>query len=493
MSLNKIEATTTQCRLESLKWELLNNRELLTCHIEEKTIDDEDFTISSSKNYSTLALKIESKKGVKFLPTNIFDVSPKLEVVRVSDCSVKTVNEKHFEGLSELTIINLVKNNIENIVSDAFGDLVSLKYLYLSFNKIRSLSRSTFSALKALEELSLDSNEIQFLPPEIFKSLVRIKKIELGHNELHYMDDNIFNNLASLTLIDLRDNYLMKIPKKMFISNSKLTKLFLNSNKIKFIDGNTFECLSKLLIVDLSENLCVNKNYSSADLGLIKKDLTESCNEYSAQEKIENAIKALQGKMTALTQELRQVINTEYQTLNDLDVNVTRNIEASNTEPSAIDLNSKLDKKLEEMREALQKEIKESRGDTQRVINTKYKTLCDRFEAFNKSFSTSSSKLFSVEEKLDTAVANLDKKLNEKSKKTIGAFEKKLQNYSNDLIENLKVNISALEQDVKMINESSQASSMFISNSKEAMLYISIFCVVDLIIFLILLVVYLLS
>lgn len=70
----------------------------------------------------------------------------------------KINSKKAFEGLLQLLTLNLSKNAIENIPTDAFLGLVSLRKMDLSHNFIEKLDNKTSSVFEdclSLQEVSL--------------------------------------------------------------------------------------------------------------------------------------------------------------------------------------------------------------------------------------------------------------------------------------------------------------------------------------------------
>lgn len=261
-------ASEAPCETEHSWWSLDDeDHSLLTCVVYVKTVLDEDFTISSPRNNSTLGFIILEGNSVKFVPTNFFNVLPNLKALRISDCSVETINENHFKSLSKLEYLYLDNNLIDNVASNAFTDLVNLKVLNLSSNRISALDENTFTTLQALEELYLSDNQIQFLHPKLFDSLYYC---------VYIVDDMVFGD-PTLKIIDLRDN------------------------------------------------LCINKIYVSGGLfrycSDLEKYLGRKCGKSSAQEKLKTAVANIEMKLSYESEKAKTV----QKEMNELK-RVTKNI-----------------------------------------------------------------------------------------------------------------------------------------------------------------------
>lgn len=310
LALGKTEATEVPCNYTSLKWTWLGQEQgktLRTCEPDIKVVDDEDFTISYPIIFPDSAFKIDSKKGVQFLPTNLFDVLPKLVRVQVVNCSVKSINANHFKDLSQLRALSLNNNKIEQIANDAFVDLISLELLDLSSNKIQSLGKNTFDALTSLGYLHLSHNEIQLLHSEIFKSLVKVEEIKLDQNEIFRLDANVFENLPSFKRIFLDDNKLDEITRNLFRKISNLEQISFRNNRIEFINADAFNNFPRLIFVDLRRNLCIGKLYLLQFENSLKKDLEENCNVNYVHEKFADIEKMLNDESQTIKAQQKEI------------------------------------------------------------------------------------------------------------------------------------------------------------------------------------------
>lgn len=284
MTLRKLEAATqasciTEDSEESFTEWFSFEENLKTCNVDIDEVGEEDFTILSATDLTTLGFRINNNPGVKFLPTNLFRVFPDLLAVEVWFCSVTSVNGNHFKNLSKLKFLNLDSNEIEHISDDAFVDLVSLETLDLGHNRIKSLSEYIYVTLEALESLFLHDNEIEFLHPKTFSSLVNLKDVDFDRNEIASLDENIFENTTSLEDIRICNNKLETIPKNLFKNNLNLESVWLNENNITSIDGEMLDHLPNLNFVALTLSFCGERFYFSENFEDFKKDLKKCCTE----------------------------------------------------------------------------------------------------------------------------------------------------------------------------------------------------------------------
>lgn len=238
---------------------------------------DQNFTIDQSETDKTIqGLMCDcGPKKIKYLPTNVYRVFPKLIAFLFYSCDLSTVERIHVKSLSKLINLSLPYNHIKHVSADAFVDLVSLRYLTLSNNQIESLAESTFKSLKKLEGLDLNGNHIKNLQPQIFHSLARVTTILLGDNQLEKLDDNIFTHLHELKWIQLDWNRIETIQQRLFSHNLKLEGISFFHNEHKIIEDTfMFDYLPNLKYVDLTlEDECSRlKNYTSQELGQMRED-----------------------------------------------------------------------------------------------------------------------------------------------------------------------------------------------------------------------------
>ena len=73
-----------------------------------------------------------------------------------------------FKGLLELNLLDISKNRITDIDSDAFSHFMKLNTLYLRNNKIKSVKDVWFRNMSELELIDLSHNLIQSFVPSYF-------------------------------------------------------------------------------------------------------------------------------------------------------------------------------------------------------------------------------------------------------------------------------------------------------------------------------------
>ena len=232
---------------------ILRYKNLQTCDIDDQKIDGEGFSIAGDSSLSIRGFFIRNNKEVKFLPENIVEFFPRLIAYEVRNCSIRTVNEKHFESLSKLEYLSMDFNEIDSIDADSFKDLIKLEFLKLNNNQIKKIDQI------------------------FFQSLGNLWQLRLGYNQIEVLDEKSFDNLRNIRNIELSNNELNTIPANLFKNNLKLEKIFLFDNKIQIISSTMFNHLYNLNYVGLRKNVCVNDLFLFFRFNDMKNVLSTNC------------------------------------------------------------------------------------------------------------------------------------------------------------------------------------------------------------------------
>lgn len=85
----------------------------------------------SVRDKDVKALILNHNKKIKFLPVDVPNTYPELQIYSALNCSIRTISKENFKGMSKLVILWLSYNRIEKINSNTFEDLTSMTELYL--------------------------------------------------------------------------------------------------------------------------------------------------------------------------------------------------------------------------------------------------------------------------------------------------------------------------------------------------------------------------
>ncbi|XP_063362819.1 adhesion G protein-coupled receptor A3 [Cydia amplana] len=110
------------------------------------------------------------------------DVTGSVVSLNMSGNAISTLSrDLHLPNLQKL---DLSRNQISLIESDAFYNITGVTRLDLSHNQIGAVSREMFKGLVNLERLYLDHNLLTTLAPHTFHHLVALKQLDITENRL---------------------------------------------------------------------------------------------------------------------------------------------------------------------------------------------------------------------------------------------------------------------------------------------------------------------
>ena len=120
--------------------------------------------------------------------------------------SLTTLKAGDFDGLTEVTTLNLSDNGLSSLPKGVFDKLTKLTTLNLSDNRLSSLPKGVFDKLTALTMLDLNTNRLSSLPEGIFDKLTALTTLYLNDNRLSSLPGGVFDKLTALTTLNLQVN-----------------------------------------------------------------------------------------------------------------------------------------------------------------------------------------------------------------------------------------------------------------------------------------------
>ena len=170
-----------------------------------------------------------------------------------------------FEGLNELTSLDLSDNDLTRLTRDVntgevsaqlFVDLGALTELDLCNNDITSWDEGAtgiFSGLKDLETLKLCDNQITTLNDVMFDSVSDLQTLELNGNMLEDIyRPGVFAALPDLQTLDLSDVGVTVLHAQAFSGLSNLRTLHLKDNMIGNLDPQVLAPLTSLRTLSIN-------------------------------------------------------------------------------------------------------------------------------------------------------------------------------------------------------------------------------------------------
>nr|XP_042894768.1 leucine-rich repeat-containing protein 15-like [Parasteatoda tepidariorum] len=164
----------------------------------------------------------------------------RVESLDLSKNCLTKVPSQALSGLKELAALSLDYNCLETLEAHVFSDLVSLLWLSLYGNRIRLIdSRAFLGTEGSLTRLNLGGNRLGQVPRYALQRLNCLQGLRLHDNNI---SDILVENLpTSLCDLDLSGNDIEYLEAEAFVTLKHLTALDLEDNKIRGIHEDAFK------------------------------------------------------------------------------------------------------------------------------------------------------------------------------------------------------------------------------------------------------------
>ena len=217
------------------------------------------------------------------LTSGIFSCNKMLQRIKLAGNNIASLSTDILSGLPSLTHLDLTQNILSDVVSSSSLIIPSLEYLDLSFNNIKLIKKFflwgltnlkilnvshneiqnayspyTFAKLEYLKEIHLTS-EVSQIINTVFSSMGRLITLHLSYSKLQFLSQSPFKNTSSLVALVMRENdlkstdFLTLSKKSLFVGLKSLEKLDLRGNYLDMLKPGTFNPLVKLRELYLSK------------------------------------------------------------------------------------------------------------------------------------------------------------------------------------------------------------------------------------------------
>ena len=161
-----------------------------------------------------------------------------------------TINDK------PVSLLNVSINVLQTLEEDALSSYESVRYLYLHHCKIASINEKAFQRLKNLTIIDLASNRLTSISPNLFNSNQKLDKLILGSNYLGTLQWNtpILNGPSSLSFLDLQSCKLHNISSITFSLLLNLKFLDISRNELILLNPDILSSHQNLEEVNLENN-----------------------------------------------------------------------------------------------------------------------------------------------------------------------------------------------------------------------------------------------
>ncbi|XP_062708396.1 leucine-rich repeat-containing G-protein coupled receptor 4-like [Aedes albopictus] len=167
---------------------------------------------------------------LRYLPKSFIDAFPKMELLKLNQLQITTIEDNAFENAVQLKELFLANNHMQTFPVNVLYGARNLKKLVLTANLITNMAYN-FESNILLNHLFVDNNKINQLPS--FKYIPKLETFNGSNNALDHIEWNQFIRQTQLEHIDLSYNQLTnldlqlssKVLHTVDIRNNKLAKL----------------------------------------------------------------------------------------------------------------------------------------------------------------------------------------------------------------------------------------------------------------------------
>ncbi len=182
-------------------------------------------------------------------------ISSDIELLQISGNPIEEIQENSFATMRALQELFLDYNNLKVLRSGSFNNLTSIKTISITNNdNLDHIELGAFPALPSLIELNMGHNKLFTLDVGLFQRLTGLRSLYLNDNRFQTLGSGMLSGLNALDHLYLQDNFLSQIKPEMLSDVSNLHTLILASNEIETIVENSFTILHRLSYLSLQGN-----------------------------------------------------------------------------------------------------------------------------------------------------------------------------------------------------------------------------------------------
>ncbi|XP_019622037.1 PREDICTED: LOW QUALITY PROTEIN: asporin-like, partial [Branchiostoma belcheri] len=180
-----------------------------------------------------------------------------VEMLYLLEDEIQDIVENALSEFSKLHTLGLDFNRLTRVRKSWFTGLVKLNFLTLSNNRIAQIDAGCFEQLKSLLNLNLEHNLLRAVDPVWFAGRVYLSFLFLGYNKAVVVDvtHNGFRDFSCLGNIGgWIYNRLTHVKQSWFTGLKELGVLTLSNNRIDQIDPGCFVDMKRLFKLNLQHN-----------------------------------------------------------------------------------------------------------------------------------------------------------------------------------------------------------------------------------------------
>ena len=205
------------------------------------------------KNLTAKIIRIFTLGDITVKPRAFSGVEGKLEDLSIRT-KLRTIPDDTFDGLDQLSRLDLSYNRLKTINRTMFAPLSHLEALCFTGNPIEAITDDNFDYLSQLKSLTMDDIRLKTVRRAMFAPMSHLEKLSIGRNQIETIADDTFEGVIQLKLLILSKNRLKTVSRALFAPLSHLEVLWLNGNQIETISEDTFDGVSQLKHLSLGYN-----------------------------------------------------------------------------------------------------------------------------------------------------------------------------------------------------------------------------------------------
>ncbi|XP_070117549.1 relaxin receptor 1 isoform X9 [Equus asinus] len=148
--------------------------------------------------YSLTKLIIEDNHLSRISPLTFYGLNSLILLALMDNVLTCLPDKPLCQHMPRLRWLDFEGNHFHNLRNLTFISCSNLTVLVMRKNKINQLNENTFAPLQKLDELDLGSNKIENLSPNVFKDLKELSQLNLSYNPIQKIQENQFDHLVKL-------------------------------------------------------------------------------------------------------------------------------------------------------------------------------------------------------------------------------------------------------------------------------------------------------
>lgn len=199
---------------------------------------------------------IASQNNLTEFPSRVFADENQIIHIDLSCNQIKRVDPGALYNAKCLEVLNLSHNHIAKLDPHFFYNRASnLSILDLSHNDLQNLSERIFETSVALRQLDLSYNFIGNLKFGTFSCLVNLEHLNLRSINMTHIQPGTFTYQRRLSSLDLSENKLKRINFDLTMaSHCNLRTLRLGRNRLRDLKGLRTGLFPRLNLLDINDN-----------------------------------------------------------------------------------------------------------------------------------------------------------------------------------------------------------------------------------------------